>query len=113
MLDRLAGVPRRSAAYGLPCEWVVDGEWPDATFRADTPDVVAYAAELSRRLGQALAGKSKTDVAARSNLTRPTLYDILQGKSWPDMISIARLETALEVDLWPASPPPLRRSASQ
>lgn len=104
-------MPRRSVDYKTPKHWVVSGTWPDAVFRDDTPDIVAYAAELARRLEKALAGKSKTTVAAEAALTRPTIYDILAGNSWSDMITIARLESVLGAELWPASPPPLRRES--
>ena len=103
-------MPNRSAAYGTPRQWLVHGSWPTGVFRADTPEVVAYAVQLAITLDAALEGLNKSAVASSANLARNTLYDLLSGNSWADMISIARLEEVLQTELWPANPPRLRRA---
>lgn len=34
-------------------------------------------------------------------MARSTLYDIKNGTTWPDILSISQLEAVLEVPLWP------------
>ncbi|KQQ28660.1 hypothetical protein ASF54_08425 [Frondihabitans sp. Leaf304] len=55
----------------------------------------------------AMDGRSIRSVALDSGIGNVTLVSILAGKAWPDLATIARLETGLGVDLWPG-----RHSAS-
>ena len=104
-------MPRRSRLYRAPRDWVVDGQWPHGPFAADAPDVVAHAAEVATALQQALTGRNKTQVAREADVERTTLYDILNGRSWIDTVTLAKLELYLDLPLWPAHPiqPPPRR----
>jgi DNA-binding phage protein len=103
-------MPRRSQLYRAPRDWLAEGTWPDGRFAADAPDVVAYAAEISRRVAQASAGRAKATLARDAGIERTTLYDMLSGRSWPDAVTLAKLEMALDSALWPPHPvPPLRR----
>lgn len=77
------------------------GRWPNGPLRKDSPTAAYWAAEISRRLATALAGRSKTSVAEQVGMARSTLYDVLSGETWPDLVTIAALEEALEVELWP------------
>ncbi|MEZ0579296.1 hypothetical protein [Nocardioides sp. MH1] len=92
-----------------PCRWLASGTWPDGEFQQDSPDAVAYAVEIARALEAALEGKNKSAVASHARIERTVLYRILQGTSWPDTLSIAKLELALDTSLWPANAPVLRR----
>jgi hypothetical protein len=40
-------------------------------------------------------------VARDADVGRQTLYDVLRGTTWPDVVTIVRLQDALEVVLWP------------
>lgn len=97
-------MPRRSSSYRVPCEWLVEGTWPDGKFAADTPAAVAHAVAIARALSEALRGENKSQIAARAEIERSTLYDILAGKSWPDTVTLAKLERELSLTLWPQSP---------
>lgn len=104
-------VPRRSSAYRVPNQWLQDGGWPEGTFSPDAPDAVAHAVAIAVALALALEGKNKSEVAAAAQIERSTLYDILTGKSWPDTVTLAKLEAHLGQSLWPSTPaPPLRRA---
>lgn len=97
-------MPRRSQQYAIPREWVEAGQWPDGPLAPDAPEVVQYAIHISQQLRAAIAGKSKVDVARRAGIERTTLYDILDGRTWADTVSLARLEMALQTRLWPLAP---------
>ena len=105
-------MPRRSDRDGAPREWLVEGEWPDGEFREDTPDTVAYAVEIAQALDRALRGKSKSTVASDAQVQRTVVYRILDGASWPDTLSIAKLELTLDANLWPRRRPRLRRRSA-
>jgi hypothetical protein len=51
-----------------------------------------------------MAGRSKVDVARQAGIERTTLYDILDGRTWADTVSLARLRSPT-ARLWPPSPP--------
>lgn len=75
--------------------------WPNGALRKDAPVAAYWAAEISRRLSAALAGRSKKAVAESVGMARTTLYDVLSGETWPDLVTIAALEEELDVELWP------------
>lgn len=107
----ITNMPRRSGPPGSPSDWIAEGEWPDGDFKADTPSVVVYAVEIARALDEALKGQVRSHVAQSAGIERSTLYDILAGKTWPDMVTLAKLEQALSVTLWPTDLPPLPRTS--
>ncbi|MFP3712573.1 helix-turn-helix domain-containing protein [Puerhibacterium sp. TATVAM-FAB25] len=100
-------MPRRSGSYRTPREWVAEGSWPDGSFADDSPTAVAYAVEIARRLERSIGDRSKASLAREANIERSTLYDLLSGRSWPDAITIAQLEQALQARLWPDHPVPM------
>ena len=77
------------------------GRWPNGPIRKDAPTAVYWSAEISRRLAAALVGRSKTALAEEVGMARTTLYDVLSGEKWPDLVTIIALEEALDVELWP------------
>jgi hypothetical protein len=108
-LTTLFGMPRRSTEYGKPCDWVAEGEWPTGVFRPDTPDIVAYPLALAEGLRSALGGINKSQLCADAHIERSTLYDILDGNTWADLVTIAKIETSLGKRIWPTKPSPLPR----
>lgn len=80
------------------------GVWPDGPTRLDSPVAVTWAAEFSRRLRDAMAGCSKTAVAEEAGLARSTIYDLMSGETWPDLVTILALEEVLDSELLPRWP---------
>lgn len=91
----------RRNVTGGPARHVVAGAFPDAEWDASAPSAVWWAAEIARRLQCALAGRSISAVARDADVGRQTLYDVLRGRTWPDVVTIVRLQDALDVVLWP------------
>uniref|UniRef100_UPI00117CC7FD helix-turn-helix transcriptional regulator n=1 Tax=Streptomyces acidiscabies TaxID=42234 RepID=UPI00117CC7FD len=62
---------------------------------------------LARRLAAAMRdrGLSANRLAADSGVNRQTIANVLAGATWPDLLTIASLEAALETDLWPGRHP--------
>ncbi|HJT93434.1 MAG TPA: helix-turn-helix transcriptional regulator [Mycobacterium sp.] len=87
--------PRRP----VPRAHVVSGDWPHAKLDGEPATEVGQA--LAARLAEAVAGLSLREVQARTGVDHNTVDNVLQGRAWPDLITIARLENGLDVDLWP------------
>lgn len=94
---------RRRSAVGPPREYV-SGSWPDGRAVAGAPRALEHARLISIRLSEALEGRSVTDVAQEADLARSTIYDLVGGRTWPDLISLGKLEAALNVELLPPLP---------
>ncbi|MFC5250210.1 helix-turn-helix domain-containing protein [Streptomyces nigrescens] len=61
---------------------------------------------IARALARALAGQglSLRAAAAGSGVNRQAIADLLAGRSWPDVATVARLAAFTRVHLWPESP---------
>lgn len=93
---------QRGAIRGVPRDFVASGEWPHGRLRKDAPVGVRYAAEITKNLEAAMEGRTKSGLAEEISMARSTLHDILTGRSWPDLSTLAKLEEALDTSLWPA-----------
>lgn len=71
---------------------LVGGEWPGSPQDAD-PDV-AYLQRAVARLTEATAGVSTRAIARQAELGHVTVKRILEGETWPDSYSLAKLERA-------------------
>lgn len=69
--------------------------------RDDAPVAARYALDLSRRLRDATEGRALAVVAEDADIARSTLYDLLQGRTWADLQTLAKLEVTLGSRLWP------------
>jgi lambda repressor-like predicted transcriptional regulator len=62
---------------------------------------VAYAQRFAANLAGAVQGRSLRQVAREADISHSTLLAVMAGARWPDMITIAKLEDSLAIDLWP------------
>ncbi|MFD8478864.1 helix-turn-helix domain-containing protein [Kitasatospora sp. NPDC059673] len=77
---------------------------PEAWPRLASADVGAEAVrEISRRLADSLAERklSLRQAAAGSGVNRQAIADLLAGRSWPDVATVARLGAFTRTGLWP------------
>lgn len=100
-------MPRRRERLLPPREYAVGDNWPDGALLPDAPVAAHYAQDIARRLVQALGERSRAALAEEADLARSTLHDIATGRSWPDVVTLAKLENLLGARLWPERP--LRR----
>ena len=77
-----------------------NGSFPDGPFRPKTPPEVYLAAAVARRLKGGIRYNSIRSVAKKADLSPQTIINILNGKSWPDLRTIAKLENACNSWLW-------------
>ena len=72
--------------------------WPDEPIEDPIGEV---ARGFALRLREAVGGRSVRAAAAACQVSHATVLGILEGRVWPDLVTIARLERGLEADLWP------------
>lgn len=99
----MVGGRARSAA---PRDLAEDPQaWPHANLAGHPAAAVvqAIAATLAGILTERRL--SLRGLAAASGVNRQSISDLLAGRSWPDVATIALLETALAVRLWPEGAP--------
>ena len=71
-----------------------------APYQPGTPADVHIAAALATRLHKRISVESIRYVAKRAGLGPRTIINILNGTTWPDLRTIAKLEIALNGRLW-------------
>lgn len=92
-------MPKHRGLDGPPHSYVVAGEWPDG--KLDGQVLAEYVRQVAVRLDEAIGGRSVRDVAREADLQHTTVLGLLKGESWPDLVTIAKLEQELGVRLWP------------
>ena len=85
---------RKPPAVDLPA-----GAWPnDLPF--DASNETKLAAGIARRLDEARQSMSYREVENATGISHQTISNIIRGKTWPDLHTIATLETELGERLW-------------
>ena len=92
---------RRKDVARRPADYIDVGEWPDGALSGDAPVEATYAQHVSRTLKAALEDTTISQVARDANLSREAIYDLVKGRAWPELITLARCEQALGLTLWP------------
>jgi len=90
-------MPQRQSIDGPPNSYVDD--WPDG--RASGPMAVEHARGLAKNLARAIGEESLRSVARRAEVDHTTIAAVLVGDRWADLVTVAKLEQALEARLWP------------
>ncbi|WP_405141995.1 helix-turn-helix domain-containing protein [Sphaerisporangium sp. NBC_01403] len=77
--------------------------WPEADLAAHV--AAAAVQDIARNLASAMASRrlSLRQLAALSGVNRQAIADLLAGRSWPDVATVARLDHATGNRLWPKS----------
>ena len=83
-----------------PVDYAADGSWADGPLVPDAPPEAHLAAALARRLKKAIRGRSLRRMADKSGVSAPTISHIINGKTWPDLRTLSRLEVAVGARLW-------------
>ncbi len=81
--------------------WLDSGTWPDGPLASGAPPEAVTARAIAVNLGIAIGGRSVRKLAAEADLAHTTIYDLLAGNTYGDVITVARLESVLNRSLWP------------
>ncbi|MFF4408523.1 helix-turn-helix domain-containing protein [Streptomyces sp. NPDC001407] len=87
----------------VPCRYVAAGEWPNARLQVDAPLSAHYGQEVARRLKAAMDQQriSQRTLARLCAVAQATISRTLRGEVLPDLGTLAKLEAALGVDIYP------------
>ncbi|MEV0908556.1 helix-turn-helix domain-containing protein [Streptomyces hokutonensis] len=98
-------MPQGDKRSRKPVEYLLQGTWPGAVL--DDHHGAQVAQEVAVRLKKAIDAQGWTMVEAsrQTGVDRLTITRVLGGHVWPDLLTIATLEKALDVDLWPGREP--------
>lgn len=99
---RLACPPmRRRGLLAHPRDYLADGQtWPYGRLVGHAPPPARLAQGLSRRLHAAKADESVRSVAGAAEVSPQAVLNLLNGTTWGDLPTIARIEAALHTNLW-------------
>ena len=100
---------RRRTRAPHPAELIARGDWPTGQLVDGAPEEAHYAQGIARNLERALQGLSIREIAKAAGLSHSTVYDLLNGVTYGEVITIARLEDVLGTRLWPSRQRPRPR----
>ena len=88
--------------YAPPRTWVVEGgEWPVGPFVADAPPYARVTAAVVEHYRADVGERSLRSVARAAGIDATSLGRLLSGETVPDVHTVAVLEDALGIPLWP------------
>ncbi len=93
-------MPPRKSLRPSPAAYLASGEWPEGRLIQSAPPEALLAAGIAQRLRAGLEGWTIRAVAREANLSPQTIVNLLQGATWGDVVTVARLERVLGVHLW-------------
>ena len=73
-------------------------EWPELPSSDPLGEV---ARQFALNVEAAIGDRSIRAASADAGVDHSTMLSVLRGKSWPDLVTIAKLESGFGVDLWP------------
>lgn len=87
-----------------PRDAVVNGEWPNG--KIDEPVAAWYAAHIAMAALAAVEaqGLNLNEASRRCGIDRETLVRVIEGETYPDLVTISALEMGLGARLWPEGP---------
>jgi transcriptional regulator with XRE-family HTH domain len=68
--------------------------------------VTEVARQFAENVRAAIGVKSLRQIGIDTGVHHTTIIKLLNGESWPDLETIAKLEIGLGVSLWPGPPRP-------
>ena len=83
-----------------PADYAAAGTWPDGPLDPDAPPEARLAQGVAQRLEDRLKNMTVYRAAQRSDLNAQTIHNILEGRTWPNLRTLARLEASLNACLW-------------
>jgi DNA (cytosine-5)-methyltransferase 1 len=94
-------MPKRSGTAARPADALVSGTWPDGELAADAPVEARYAQQIARTLQAQVQRDSLRGVAHIAELSDTAIRAIIKGTTYPDVRTLARLESATRSQLLP------------
>ena len=102
----MGGVPRYGGGLkSRPRDYLADpesGVWPGGAMVADPPPETLLALHISTVLNEYCdaRGLSSYTAAAAAQISQKSMYHLLTGRCWPNLVTILRVEQNLGIQLW-------------
>ena len=96
-------MPSRGRLSAHPSDYLADDEpWPHGGLVPNAPPEAHLALAVARRLEAQIvrSGLSLRDAERATGASISALFNILHGRSWGDLPTLARIERGLRIDLW-------------
>ena len=96
-----------------PREYIAEGEeWPEGDLAADAPKEARLAKGIATEVLKQIDRRNTTlqAVASKQQIGIDTLHNLINGRNWPDLITVARLESHLNRRLWGHEHKPRRQA---
>ena len=78
----------------------VPAHWPHGEVATDHAPA-RYAQAFAAALQQAIGHRSQRSIARQTGVAHGTIGGVLRGTTWPDLITVSKLEWGLGHALWP------------
>lgn len=84
-----------------PRDAVINGDWPSG--KIDEPVAAWYAAHIALAVLAVVKsqGLNLNEASRRCGIDRETLVRVIEGETYPDLVTISALEVGLGSRLWP------------
>lgn len=92
-------MPKRRNTKQRPIDYVASGEWPHAVLEPSL--AAAYAQEFARNLRRVTQDMTLRQAAQVAGLDPMTIRALVNGYTWADTVSVAKLEFGFDQLLWP------------
>lgn len=96
-------MPTRKGLRPQPRCYLAPGRsWPDGPLEGAAPLEAVLARDISARFRDHIdrLGWNHSHAARRAGISRTTVLNILQGKTWLDLPTIDRMERNLRLNFW-------------
>ena len=97
-------MPRRRGSTRAPVDYLEDPTvaFVDGDLAPDAPVEARVAQAIARNVAASLDGRALIRVCADADLNRSTVQDLVAGRSYCDIVTVAKLQAVLGVELWPS-----------
>ena len=95
-------MPKRLDLEPHPRCYLASGNWPDGRLKGGAPPEAVLARHISTMFRNVckFRGLSTRQAAAGAKISQKAVHNLLNGHSWPDLPTIARVESNLGIQLW-------------
>ena len=96
-------MPRSGGLKPHPSDYLAPEQtWPNGKLAHDAPPEARLAKAIAQRLNTHLTEHelSLRDAAQPTGTSPATLHNIIHGRTWSDMTTLARIERGLRIQLW-------------
>ena len=98
-------MPSRKGLKPHPYCYLASGnwrDWPHGALVAEPPQEALIAQEISQAFRRAYLARNYTirEAAKKAGISEKTVFNLLHGKTWGDMPTIARIERNFKIRLW-------------